>query len=63
MQLFICMKLLEWNNAVIISYKTNLNVLFICQILIILAVLMRVFLWNLILEFLVSWLNMDSFNI
>ena len=63
MQLFICMKLLEWNNAVIISYKTNLNVLFICQILIILAVLMRVFLWNLILEFLMSWLNMDSFNI
>ena len=63
MQLFICMKLLEWNNAVIISYKTNLNVLFICQILIILAVLMQVFLWNLILEFLMSWLNMDSFNI
>lgn len=63
MQLFICMKLLEWNNAVIISYKTNLNVLFISQILIILAVLIRVFLWNLILEFLMSWLNMDSFNI
>lgn len=63
MQLFICMKLLEWTNAVIISYKTNLNVLFISQILIILAVLIRVFLWNLILEFLMSWLNMDSFNI
>lgn len=63
MQLFICMKLLEWNNAVIISYKTNLNVLFISQILIILAVLIRVFLWNVILEFLMSWLNMDSFNI
>lgn len=63
MQLFICMKLLEWTNAVIISYKTNLNVLFISQILIILAVLIRVFLWNVILEFLMSWLNMDSFNI
>lgn len=63
MQLFICMKLLEWNNAVIISYKTNLIVLFISQILIILAVLIRVFLWNVILEFLMSWLNMDSFNI
>lgn len=63
MQLFICMKLLEWTNAVIISYKTNLIVLFISQILIILAVLIRVFLWNVILEFLMSWLNMDSFNI
>ena len=63
MQFFICMKLLECNNAVTISYKTNLNVLFISQILIILAVLIRVFLWNVILEFLMSWLNMDSLNI